>query len=213
MNTKSYDKLPTLVSTEMENFTKNKCVLVKKQLTTQNNKSLNCHLNVIEQVKKYGGKSRQCWLLNRSPKFTGNEIYYWSFHSVWETAFGEIFDITIDNNNRREYSTVYFDSVRRFDVINGISFNDILIYINKIHHVYTSSEIGKIYWTVSGKFMRELHAINGEYRFLREEYPLNYKKLEMDYGLQVVDGKIKLTNGNLKVSNDALFNYSLSIAA
>jgi hypothetical protein len=104
MNTKPYTNLPFSLYNAITEFAGNKCLLVKK-VKTDGCRALNCHYNVADVVKAKGGKAINGWLLNRSSQFINNNVWVWTFHSIWEDANGDWFDVTPDKNNERDYST------------------------------------------------------------------------------------------------------------
>jgi hypothetical protein len=218
MNTTIYTKLPSLVDIAMKDFAKSECVLVKK-LQSENSKPLNCHLNVASQVKQFGGKVVNGWLLNRSSKVIGMDIWNWSFHSVWATDSGDLFDITIDTKNERDCSTFFLDNAnRKIDLVNGVSYNDIVVFNNQSpSNVLKDSKspyltYGEVFWTANNMtIFRALHESNGEYRFLREEFPQNYKLLEKKYKLTFKNGALKLKGGGTHISQYVAFDFSVNL--
>jgi hypothetical protein len=202
----------------MADFAKSECVLVRK-LSSEYNKPLNCHINVASQVKQYGGKVVNGWLLNRNSKFIGLDIWNFSFHSVWETDSGDLFDITIDEKNGRDYSTFFLDNAnRKIDLVSGVSYNDIVVFNNESpNRVLKSSEntyltYGEVFWTANNMtIFRALTESKGEYRFLREEYPQNYKLLEKQYKLTFKNGALKLKGGGTHISQYVAFDFSVNL--
>lgn len=218
MNTTPYSKLPTSVNKAMQDFAKSECVLVRK-ISSQYNKPLNCHLNVASQVKEFGGKAVNGWLLNRNSKLIGRDMWNWSFHSIWETDSGDWFDITVDSKNMRDYSTFFSDNNNRtIDLVNGVSYNDIVLFNNESPNNVlkngnsTYLKYGEVFWTANGmKIFKSLSESNGEYRFLRKEYPNNYKLLEQQYKIKLIDGCISTTDGSTHISPYVAMDFSVNL--
>jgi len=217
MNTKIYsEKLPLSVRNAMFEFTNEQCLLVKKKLDSNINKSLNCHYNVEEYVNNCGGNMINGWLLCRNKEFIDNGIWIWTYHSVWRNENGDIYDITIDRHNNRDYSTFNPDKSRNIDLNNGISYNNIIVFqstfsiANFDGNFEEEIEIGKAYWTLENRSMlRNIDTYNGQYRLLRSEFPNNIKQLEQEYQLTIVDGKLKSKNAETNVHHNFLFEYSV----
>ena len=51
---------------------------------------------------------------------------------------------------------------------------------------------------------------NGEYKFIRAEFPKNADLLLKQYKLAIVDGKLKTTDGSDGVHPNCLFEFSLN---
>lgn len=220
MNTTTYSKLPSLVNNAMQDFAKSECVLVKK-ISSQYSKPLNCHLNVASQIKEFGGKVVNGWLLNKSSKLIGMDMWCFSFHSIWETDSGEWFDITVDTKNAREFSTFFADNNnRKIDLVNGVSYNDIVIFNNESPTNALKNgnspylKYGEVFWTASNmSIFKALPESNGEYRFLRKEYPNNFKLLEKQYKIKYVDGCITTTDGATHISQYVAMDFSVNLNA
>ncbi len=217
LNIKKYDKLPITVLSAMKDFSSDDCALVVKKLDTANNKALNCHYNVDAQVKEFGGKAVNGWLLSRTPTLINNNLYYWTFHSLWQKNDDEIYDITIDKHNARDFSTFWFDNDRRINLTDGVSYNDIVIFENKsIISRYSGIcedviSAGKVFWTLTTMDrIRSTDSYNGEYRFIRSEFPNNSKLLLEKYNLAIVDGRLKRMDGSDGVHPNCLFEFSLN---
>jgi len=216
MNTKHYThKLSTSVAVAMSNFANGECLLVKKDLTTPNNKPLNCHYNVCNQIVSFGGKVVNGWLLDKTPSLIHNGIWHWSFHSVWEAQDGEWYDLTIDKHNGREYSTFYVDKQRSLDLQEGYGYNDILVFESQ-RSVETFAPLsedvvsGEVYWTAKGFSLLKHHSEHtGRYLFLRKEFSHNFVRFEKDYGITVIDGRLYASSAEL-ISEDIFFDYSVS---
>jgi hypothetical protein len=216
-NTKSYqEKLPKIVGENIRKFTGNECVLVKKKLDTSNNQPLNCHNNVDIQVKSYGGTCINGWLLSKVAALTNIGLWRWTYHSIWQTETGEIYDITKDTINTRDYSPFVLDNNRKIDLINGISYNDIVIFEKEdlAQHYADGMKIevntGEIFWILSDLTqIRESKIYNGQYRYIRPEFPANYKQLEIDFQVTVKDGKLSSLTGNDIADPKMLFEYSI----
>ena len=218
LNTKPYtDRIPQSIRSAMTLFTNSECILVKQKLDTINNRPLNCHYNVKNQVQEFGGKVINGWILNKESRLINNGIWYWSFHSLWKANDNEIYDITIDKHNAREYSTFWYDNERSIDLAEGISYNDILIFDSK--HIANSFKgicdvdivDSKVYWTLTTKqYIRDTATYNGQYRFLRPEFPNNYQVLKEQYNIEVVNGKLKSLTNEEGVHPHFLFEFNVS---
>ena len=219
MNTKPYtDKLPQPIRSAMKTFAKNECVLVKQKLDTTNNQALNCHYNVKQQVEERGGKVVNGWLLNKENRLISNGVWYWTFHSLWQANDSQIYDITIDNHNAREYSTFWFDENKNIDLEEGISYNDIVIFDNKNSaNAFTGNcevEVvdSKVFWTLTTmQSIRDTSNYNGQYRFLRPEFPNNFAVLKEQYNVEVVNGKLKSMTGEQGIHPNFLFEFNVSL--
>ncbi len=219
-NTKPYnDKLPKVIRDGINNFAGNECVLVKQKLDTKFNRPLNCHYNVRDYVKEAGGEQINGWLLNRKSSFINEGVWHWSFHSIWKKNDAEFYDLTIDKHNSRDYSTFVPDHNRTLNLIDGVSFNDILILEhNKLTHQFNEIydfevKEGVAYWVLSNfTRIRNTADYNGEYRFLRPEFPGNTTELEKRYRITVVDGKLKNMDGDddAEVNSNMLFEFNVS---
>ncbi len=217
LNIKQYDKLPATVVNAMKEFSYGDCALVAKKLDTANNKALNCHYNVEAQVKEFGGKAINGWLLSRTPTLINNNLYYWSFHSLWQKNNDEIYDITIDKHNARDFSTFWFDKDRTINLQDGVSYNDIVVFENKsIVSRYSGIcediiNFGKVYWTLTTMDrIRATDNYNGEYRFIRKEFPKNAELLLEKYNLAIVDGRLNKMDDSDGVHPNCLFEFSLN---
>lgn len=218
INVKPYHgKLPKIVGGAIKEFSGAECILLKKKLDTRNNKALNCHYNVNHQVAEQGGKCINGWLLSKNSKLLGYGLWHWSYHSAWLNNSGEFFDITIDKNNTREFSTFVPDYTRTIDLKNGVSYNDIVIFENTpiVEH-YTEGmgfkvDLGTVYWILNNlSVIRKTNDYNGIYRYLRPEFPENAKRLETDYNMVIKDGKLTSLAGEEHIHRNMLFEYSIS---
>lgn len=218
MNTKPYShRLTKAVVEAMRDFTKGECLLVQRDRNTPHCKPMNCHLNVQAQIASFGGRTINGWLLDRSPTFQRIGASHWSFHSIWEAPNGDWLDPTIDRNNNREYSTFWPDHDRRINLVEGLSYNDIVIFESKraldlLDLSSQSIEPQRVYWTARGFSMFRSHRDHsGRYRYLRDEFPHNLARLKDDYGVRLVNGKlIRDGEGDGFVSSEIFFDYSVS---
>lgn len=211
-NTKSYTNLPLIVNTAITEFAGNSCVLVKK-ITVAGSTKGDCHLNVAKQVEEKGGKIISGWRLNRSPVLINNNAWYWTFHGIWEDVEGNWFDITPDNNNKREFTTFVADAKRYADLVEGVSYNDCVIFSKaSILSMATRVPAGKLVWTYSSMSGFAPIECDGTYRWLFAEYPHNYAHLKQDYGVEIVDGALVSCVGADGVLSTIAFDYSFSMA-
>lgn len=211
MNTKHYTNLPVSVYNSITEHAGNKCLLVKK-IKVDGCKALNCHYNVENVVKNRGGKVINGWLLNRSSQFINNGVWVWTFHSVWEDANGDWFDITPDHNNERDCSTFVPDATRAADMQQGINYNDCVFFSKEsIFTLVTSAPIGELVWTYSGLKHFAPISCSGKYLLLRAEFPHNYDSLKRDYGLEIINGKLVNNTGSNMLDSRIAFDYSLNL--
>lgn len=217
-NTLPYNKLPSLVHEAIKLHTKSSPLLVKQKLDTPNKLPLNCHTNVAKQIEDFGGSLLNGWLLTRKSKLINNGVWRWTYHSVWLKSNDECYDITKDNDNSREYSTFVPDFERNIDLKEGVTYNDIVILDSQdIVDGYNNTgiydfevKIGVAYWVLADlSRIRDTNSYNGQYRLIREEYPKNAKKLEDEYDLKIIDGKLVSNTGKQEVNSNMLFEYSL----
>jgi hypothetical protein len=215
------DKISSLVKNSMSKLTNNDCVLVEreKKMNDNEHRANNCHHNVDKYVENYGGKRVGGWLLIRNKKFINGGLWLWTFHSVWENKDGELLDVTKDTNYTGAfYSTFWIDSNRVADLNKGISHNNVITFeTNAIaeafsHVVNFPLSANDAYWaTQNMTHYKKITEHSGEYKLLREEYPQNFEALERDYNMKVVNGSLQTTDGSGYVSNDFLFDYSVSL--
>jgi len=212
-NTTTYDKLQKYLTDEMEKFTKNKCLLVKKKIGDTNFKEGMCHLNVEQQVKEYGGKKQSAWVLNRVRGLMNIEIWLWSFHSLWINEQNKIYDITNNKINNGEYSTVYLENERHADLENGVMYNDLAIVNNTKFATEMELECKKLYWSaMTLSIFKEINSSDGIYRCLGKNYLKNIEILNEKYGVFMENEKLTSIDGNTYASNDMLFEFNLKIA-
>lgn len=213
-------KLPPKVNELMYGFTGNFCFEVKKLVDDLGliQQAGNCHFNVLEHVKKFGGKAVNGWLLGSNGKAIKNGMWVWSFHSIWETAEGLWIDVTLDKHNENKSRTVFCqDKYRKINLEEGISYNNIfMLSSNSFAEKYTEyfgTKINnrEIYWSNDDfSIFRTLNDHSGQYHWLGEGYGKNFALLEEKYNIfENEDGTIDRTNikGNIE---DALFDFSLS---
>lgn len=58
--------------------------------------------------------------------------------------------------------------------------------------------------------IRDTAEYDGQYRFLRPEFPNNYEFLKEKYSVEVVNGKLKSTTGEQNVHPNFLFEFNVS---
>jgi hypothetical protein len=214
-------KISTSVRANMSKLTSNECVLVEreKKMNDNEHRASNCHRNVDKYVENYGGKRVGGWLLARNKKFTNCGLWLWSFHSVWQNKDGELLDVTKDANYTGAfYSTFWIDSYRVADLKTGVSHNNVITFENDAIAAFCSQVINfplaanDAYWTTQDMgHYKKITEHSGEYKLLREEYPHNSDAFERDYKMKVVNGTVQKADGASRVSNDCLFDYSVSL--
>lgn len=224
-NSKIYsDKLPKTIRQPLTQFAGNDCLLVRKWADDLGleNRDGNCHINVKGYVDALGGEMVNGWLLNRNKRFMKVGLWSWSFHSVWLTDEDELLDVT--NNTYYEtnaFTTFIPDSTRKFDLDEGINYNNIVIFDNKAFAQHYGNSIGVevnegvVYWATEDMLrLKTLTEHSGQYRLLHNEYKNNISLLHQKYGIAIVDNKIvKTDSANDDLSADVLFDFSLSCAA
>ncbi len=218
-NTLPYDKLPALVNNGIKSLTGNNPLLVKQKLDTPNNKPLNCHYNVANQIESFGGSLLNGWLLTKKSSLVNRGIWRWTYHSVWLKTHEECYDITKDKENSRDYSTFVPDNNRKINLKVGITYNDILIIENQeFADAYNQTgiydfevKVGVAYWVLPDiSRIRETKSFDGKYRLIRPEFPINSKMLEEQYDLKIINGKLVSNTGTQEVNSNMLFEFSLS---
>lgn len=215
------DKISKLVRNNMSKITNNDCVLVEreKKMNDNEHRANNCHRNVDKYVENYGGKRVGGWLLVRNKKFINGGLWLWTFHSVWENNEGKLLDVTKDRNYTGAfYSTFWIDSYRHADMNAGVSHNNVITFENNAiaeifsHVANYPLSANDAYWaTQDMAHYKKITEHSGQYKLLRDEYPHNFEALERDYKIKVVNGMVQKTDGHSHVSNDCLFDYSVSL--
>ena len=225
-DTTSYaDKLPDSLNTLLKTFAGNDCVMVRyvKGKDKPKARAGNCHLNVKACIDSHGGKSISGWILKRNPMLTDRGLYVWSFHSVWEMPDGKWVDVTEDKSyTGRDKSIFVPDAVRLPNLIEGLSYNNFMVFTDSKFAAHYGNSIGvplttdKVYWTdtVMLRVMNtEEH--DGIYRLIGPNYPNNIKLMCDEYEIDIVNGKPVpkagskfAALGGLPVK--VLFDYSLS---
>jgi len=215
------NKISTSVRINMSKLTDNDCVLVEreKKMNDSDHLANNCHRNVDKYVENFGGKRVGGWLLARNKKYTNCGLWLWTFHSVWQNKEGELVDVTNDTNYTGAfYSTFWIDSYRVADLNTGVSHNNVITFENNaVAAVFSqltnfSLAANDAYWTTQDMaHYKKITEHTGKYKLLREEYPHNFDALERDYNIKVVNGMVQKTDGDSYVSNDCLFDYSVSL--
>lgn len=217
------NKLPAAIRQPLANFSGSDCYLVHKAKGDLGleQKSGNCHINVQQYVEKFGGEMLNGWLLYRSKSLVSNGMWVWSFHSVWKTEDGKLVDVTKDKMYEgSDYTTFLPDATRRFDGVEGIGYNNILVLDSKsFAEKYGTSigrqiEVGKVYWTAMNlKAVKSIEEHSGQYRYIRPEYPNNLKLMEAKYNVVPDGNKLKPKDGTNAdprgVTIDLVFDFSV----
>jgi hypothetical protein len=217
-NTTSYNnKLPDTVRKAMHTFARNECLLVKKKLDANTVKANNCHYNVQEQIKQDGGEIINGWLLRHHNRMLEIGLWRWTYHSIWKKNDKQIYDITEDLNYPLPNSVFWVDDKRSMNFVEGIAYNDIIVFeTDSVASKFDGRSESKpkantVYWaTTDLKMLRDVGNYNGQYRYIRPEFPNNYLHMEKNFNVQVVDGKLKSTIGASAINTNILFEYSLS---
>lgn len=225
-DTTSYaDKLPPSLNDVLKKFAGNECVMVRyvKGKDKPKAKAGNCHINVKACIDKFGGKSISGWILNRDTARSERGMYVWSFHSVWEMPDGKWVDVTEDKHYvGRDKSIFVPDAYRLPDLVEGISFNNFIVFTEPKFAAHYGNHLGvelitnKVYWT-DRVMLRVLDTEqhDGAYRLIGPEYPSNLQAMCEEYELDIVNGKPVPKPGSKYESRGAfpmkmLFDYSVS---
>lgn len=224
LDTTSYaDKLTPSLNTLLTSFAGSECLMVRKikDKDSIKGKAGNCHINVKQYVDKHGGSSVSGWLLNRIPRLIERGMYVWSFHSVWLKPDGKLVDVTDDKHYVGRDKTIFIpDTVRVPDLVEGLSYNNFLVFTERAFAEHYGNSIGKqvitntIYWCDS--VMTRLIGLDehsGVYRLLSSEYPNNEKRMCDEYELDIVDGRPVPRPGSKfqhAVPTNMIFDYSIS---
>ena len=59
--------------------------------------------------------------------------------------------------------------------------------------------------------IRDTTNYNGQYRFLRPEFPNNFAVLKEQYNVEVVNGKLKSMTGEQGIHPNFLFEFNVSL--
>lgn len=224
LDTTSYtDKLTPELNLTLKSFTGYETIMVRKvkEKDSLKGKAGNCHINVKKYIEKNGGTSVSGWLLNRIPTMNEKGMYVWSFHSVWMKPDGKLVDVTDDRHYIGRDKSIFIPDAKRVpDLVEGLSYNNIVIFTDRAFAQYYGNSIGfeilpnKVYWcdTVITRLIgQDEHS--GVYRLLSSEYKHNLDKLCEEYELEIVNGKPVPKAGSKYVDGfpiKAVFDYSLS---
>lgn len=221
MTTIYTEKIPSSVRDAMKTFAQDDCYLVKRRKKGLTGKGVqgNCHFNVQNWVESIGGQRIAGWLLYRNKSLVNKGIWIWIFHSVWKTPEGEVVDVTQDTTySGSNFTTVWFDASRNIDMVNGTSYNNIVVFENSNiaesfgKNIGAHVEPGTTYWTNSTlKTIIPINDSNGKYKWIDDSFPNNIKQLESEYDCRVVDGKlVPNSSSNKMVSTKIFFDYSIN---
>jgi hypothetical protein len=209
-------KIPATVREAMKLFTGSKCYLIKRKIMSANGSEGNCHLNVEGNIKAYGGTRITGWILVKNRELNDKGVWTWTFHSVWKLNDGSIVDVTEDNNYKgQEYSTVWFDSKRDADLVEGKNFNSIVVFGSEhVAHAIGSASgkllhPGNVYWTT--KAVNQFMDINehiGMYRWIDHRFPNNIQLLEREYNCKINNGQVVSINGG-NIDKRIFFDYGV----
>ena len=220
LNLKRYnDKIPSSIKIAMEQFTGNNCFLVPRDIAKSKgmNSQGNCHSNVASFIQANSGTYQRGWLLARNRKLISMGIYVWTFHTVWISNESKVLDITDDENYKDvPYSTVWFDDIRGPDLVNGVNYNNVIIYETEAIAAMFSSVIGKtinageLYWTTS-KMNRVLPISehNGQYRWIDDKWSNNRLLIEQQYDCRIEGGRLVGKSAN-ELDESIFFNFGIS---
>lgn len=227
LDTTSYaDKLPPSLNGVIKDFIGGECVMVRKAKEREKltGKSGFCHDNVELVISKFGGTSVGGWLLSRRPEIIENGMYVWSFHSVWMKEDGKLLDVTDDKNYAgRDKSIFVPDSTRVPNLVEGIFYNNFVVFTERNFTLYYAQLIGRElkidtpYWTDNSlHYLIEIDQHSGEYRRVSSKYSTNRTKMCDEYEIDLIEGKLIPRPGS-KYENDSLpirflFDYSAGIS-
>jgi hypothetical protein len=219
------DKLPQSLNLALREFTGGECVLVRKSKNKDvlTGSSGNCHQNVKILVENHGGSSISGWLLTRVSSLLQKGMYVWSFHSVWMQPDGKLLDVTDDVNYAgKDKSTFLPDSSRVPDLVEEISYNNFVVFVDQSYLNQHSSHIGKKlslntpYWS-DDTLLRILDISEhpGTYRLITSNSSKNFRLMCEEYEMDIVNGKLTPRLGS-KYSHGLVparifFDYSLKM--
>jgi hypothetical protein len=213
-------KIPSNVREGMSKLTGDDCYLIKRRKKGLTGKGIqgNCHFNVQQWVDKIGGERIRGWLLYRNRSLMNKGLWIWVFHSVWKTPEGEIVDVTQDSTYEgSDFTTVWFDKSRDIDLLEGTSYNNVVVFENFnsassfSKNVGVEALVGEPYWTTNSMSnILKISDHSGKYKWLDESFPNNIKLLESEYNCKVIDGKLVPNEGSSnKISSKIFFDYSV----
>jgi hypothetical protein len=218
------DKLPPSLNAVLKSFTGGECVMVRKAKEKEKltGKAGHCHHNVKTVVNKFGGTSVSGWLLNRLPQMMERGMYIWSFHSVWMKPDGKLLDVTEDKHYvGRDKSIFVPDTSRAPDLVEGISYNNFVVFTEPAFAQHYANSIGveirtnTPYWsdnTILRLLGTDEHS--GAYRLVLSNDSPNFKRMCDEYEIDFVDGRPVPRPGskyeNAPMPIRLLFDYSVS---
>jgi hypothetical protein len=107
------------------------------------------------------------------------------------------------------------DLVRQVNFEQGFAYNNVVVSNDRLVTDFMQTEwgpihVGQAYWaTPDMRILRPATAFDGRYRWLRPEYPHNYKMAEAEFGLQA-DGNILTSGGVNQVNEEVYLKYSVA---
>jgi hypothetical protein len=218
--TKHYSsKLPRRVNDAMWQFSGNHTLAVRKleQTLGLSQAEGNCHRNVLAHVAAHGGEIVSGWMLENNAILVNKGLLIWSFHSVWRTKEGLLIDVTNDSSLPTSNRTIFLvDCLRKYDSINGIAYNNVVILTNPKLACHVSENVGvemsanKVYWMNNDMTdVRKLTDHSGQYRLVSPEFPENRELLEQRYGAVIKpDGSVAFKYGS-KNCRDVMFEFGI----
>lgn len=222
------DRLPKEVNDALKTFVGGDCVMVRRLKKDKHKYSVNaktgeCHLNVQLFVDRYGGKRISGWLLRRT-YLADKGVYAWLFHSVWQTPEKKWLDVTFDKEYAGRDKTIFVpDSTRTADLIEGTSYNNIVIFTDLRFTLFYGSQVGmeletnKVYWCDQTlRYFLATDEHSGQYRWISKQYPKNIEKMCDEYELEIKNGKPIPKPGSRYETMAAfpkkfLFDYSVNV--
>ena len=136
-----------------------KCAIevVSRTITTgAHNAAGNCHANVREQVKQFGGKQVFGWQIacELTDGAAMKGCVYAIFHSNWQDDHGVLWDIAAEVQTPHLFLP---DPVRVFDFENAVGYNNRVAFLRKGLAAGTSHKLvlNKTYYTALGYLSRD----------------------------------------------------------
>jgi len=220
MTIKYNNKIPARVRSAMEEFTSNNCFLVrnKRDLPPYSRLAGNCHANVENHVDNFGGSRLSGWLLQRTPELIRHGIWMWAFHSVWKSPEGVVFDVTDDELYKgAEYKTVWLDAHRDPNLVEGLNFNNVIVFEKSdaarslSSDFRTQIDVGVLYWTTPKMdIILPINSHSGIYRWLNSQFPKNIELFEKTYDCRLEGARfVPNSSGSNTISSRALFDYGI----
>lgn len=215
MKVKRYvGSIPANVSKAMGRFAGGVLASVDRIASDQVMQKGSCHPNVEAWVVDNGGKAVTGWMLTKINQLTSAGIWVWVFHTVWQDAKGNLLDITDQGVFHDVEKTIFWvDIFRKPDLVEGFSYNNVLVIDNSAFAEHYGQSIGidikagDIYWaTPDMLYLKPQSKHTGRYRLLGDNYATNEKLFEVASGAKFSGDKLVGTDS---ISRELMLDYSL----